>query len=124
MFRVSRINPKQKNVSSLSSLFCCTSHEFFRSVLFRRCCAPLSLVLSLLSLLSLTRWLWVLVLCCGGLLIVCFGRKFRERERERERDERDEKSKIGIEGSDARRAREEADADDFDADWIAEGDFF
>ena len=44
-------------------------------------------------------------------------------ERERERDERDEKSKFGIEGSDARSAREEADADDFDADWIAEGDF-
>ena len=81
----------------------------------------LSLSFSLSSLVSLNRWLWVLVLCCGGLLLVCFGRKFRERERE---NERDEKSKIGIEGSDARRAREEADADDFDADWIAEGDFF
>ena len=84
----------------------------------------LSLSFSPLSPLSLNRWLWVLVLCCGGLLLVCFWRKFRERERERERDERDEKSKIGIEGSDARSAREEADADDFDADWIAEGDFF
>ena len=63
--------------------------------------------------------------CCGGLLLVCFWRKFRERERGRETREMKKKVLFFIEGSGlCTKSKEEADADDFDADWIAEGDFF
>jgi hypothetical protein len=120
VFRVSKINPKQK-MSRLSLLSFVVLHTSSSALFCSVAAVLLSLSFSLSSLSSLSIvgsgcWCCVVVASCSSVL---GGSLERERE-----NERDEKSKIGIEGSDARRAREEADADDFDADWIAEGDFF